>query len=255
MRRLVPAVIPLAGIGMFWLLSNSVVPVPVFWVVVAGCGGVGLLAAFAGLIAGATAPRSTALLLRGWSLFVFIVSALFAAGCLYLAYKIGGHVGSANLARAKVIATGLGAVIGAAAVILYNAVPGIGYGWFARMTITFRYESVFPAKSDRVDDDGFLAGRSAVTDPGGGSVPFPANWQVRGSNPHDEKPELRTIVIDGWRAVAVRRRLTLIKLAMPPPAGSPPVAARPALSAQHQGSPDGSPSPVTPPGEKAAASP
>jgi len=43
----------------------------------------------------------------GLSGLFFIISALIAAGCLYVALKIGDHVGSANLARAKIIATGV----------------------------------------------------------------------------------------------------------------------------------------------------
>jgi hypothetical protein len=237
MGRVVPVIIPLAGIGVFWLLSDSRVPVAVTWGVLAACLALGFAAACAGLIAGATVPRCTAILLRGWVLFAFLVSVLLAAGCLYVALKIGDHVGSANPSRAKAFATGLGAAIGAIAVIVNNVVPSIGYGWFARTAMGFRYGKSFPATSPRTDQ-GFRAGRSAVTDPGGGSVPFPASWDVPDSRElgseeakkrqEEEKEPLRTILIENWSATAVRRRLTLIRLALPDPA---PAATKPAPSA------------------------
>jgi hypothetical protein len=126
----------------------------------------------------AAAPRCIAILFRGWVLLVFTVAAVIAAGCLNAALKIGDHIGSANLARAKIIATGLGTVIGAIAVIVYNLLSKIGYSWFARMTIEFHYGQTFSTRSSRTDQ-GFLAGQDAVTSPGGGSVSFPAAWPRR----------------------------------------------------------------------------
>jgi hypothetical protein len=276
----VPIVIPLAGIGVFWLLSDSRVPAAVTWGVLAGCGLVSLVAACAGVIAGAAVPRWTAVLLSGWVLLLFIVSVLFAAGCLYLGLKVGDHIGSANHTRATIIATGLGAAIGAIAVIVYDVLPNIGYGWFAQLVINSRYLSHFPAESPR-SDQGFLAGRSAVTDPGGGSVYFPADWEVPGSNQplsqeeemrrkeeeerrrkeeeerrkkeeeeKEKKKNLRTVLIDGWTVAAVRHRLTLIQLALPVPSDPSATVIQPVPPADPPGRElsDGGPSPAPPGG-------
>ena len=57
------------------------------------------------------------------------------------------------------------------------------------MTIHYHYEAIFP-KTPNNKDAGFRAGRAAVTDPGAGSIAFPASSSVSGSVPYPSQQAL-----------------------------------------------------------------
>ena len=94
-----------------------------------------------------------------------------------------------------------------------DAVPKFSYAFIARMTIHYRYGTIFPNTPNN-KDAGFRAGRAAVTDPGAGSIAFPASWSVSGLVPYPSQQALRSIVVECWTTTAVRCRLILIRRAM-----------------------------------------
>jgi hypothetical protein len=212
-KRFAPVLIPLAGLGVFWLLTESHVPHGLTWGILIGCTCGGLVAAIVGAFLGATRPLLTAVLLCGWALFIVVGGVIIATLFCYLALKIGDHIGGPDNATSKAIAAGLGVTVGALAKIVYDAVPQIGYSSITSWIIHFRYEDEFPNETGNMDA-GFLAGWAAIKYPGGGSIPFPATWQLADSRPDPENAALQTLVIKGWTVTAVRRRLILIKKAV-----------------------------------------
>jgi len=226
-KRLTPVLIPLAGLGVFWLLSEphvshgvkSHVSHGVIWGLLIGCAAVGLAAAIAGFFVGKAQPLLAAVLLYGWALFVVAAGVVIATIFYYLALKIGDHIGGPDNATTKITAAGLGVAVGALVKIVYDALPQIGYPYIARWTLHFRYENKLPNASGNMDA-GFLAGWAAIKYTGGGSIPFPATWSIASSRPDPGNAELRTIPVKGWTIVAVRRRLILIKKAIAKPSGN-----------------------------------
>jgi hypothetical protein len=197
---------PALWCGCFLVLSELPQYAPLILSLLIGGALLGLLAALAGLFG--APPRWTPTLLWGWVLFVSLFGILLAVGCLFIVLYAGDHISKPNSTQSKAIITALGAAVGVTATAVYSMLPKMGYSRFARVAVTFRYETAFPNITTR-NDIGFKAGRAAVQDEGG-AVDFPANWQVTRSEQSEGSP-LRTVVIDGWKFKAVRVRLDLIR--------------------------------------------
>jgi hypothetical protein len=118
-----------------------------------------------------------------WALFIIIIGAIIATLCLLFDYQDRRPYRRIGYCQNEEIATGLGSAVGALAGMFYDAVPKFSYAFIARMTIHYHYETIFPNTPNN-KDAGFRAGRAAVTDPGAGSIAFPASWSVSGSVPY-----------------------------------------------------------------------
>lgn len=209
MRALIAAIIPLVGVGVFWLQYKFPHYSILIWCILIAGALLGMMAAISGALA--VSPKWTPRLLWGWVLGVTFFSLLLAVACLFAVVWIGDGIGNSSVTETRNIATALGAAIGVAATAIYTILAKkISYKSIAQRALSARYGSKFP--NDTTDaGPGFNAGRTAVTEEGG-SIEIPGSWNIAGS---EQTTGGKTLVtIEGWKTSAVRVRLHLIRHAL-----------------------------------------